>query len=780
MKNDKKIPARFEDSNFRFVRVNGKKPIRKAWNKPENAFKYSDKVLQAWIEKNNYGILHGCGGLIALDADNFLRWQGLGLDKIFEDTLTVQTGRVDANGKRNGRHYYLICKDLTEKSIEEYKIKSYYKLVDPEGSEIGELRLHHCQTVGPNSIHPSGNRYEIINDVEIKIVSIWDLIDAFEPYIGKKDRTWRIPENGTKGMQKDYSTIEHLDLNVEDLVNLHSLCMHGEEYRGPHPLHGSDSGHNFSINSSKNVWYCFRHNSGGGALELLAVQEGIISCSEAGKGALRGDKFRQVLNVLEKRGFKIPEIEGKNTLFPYTDWGNARRLASYYGDELRYCRQLKSWLIWDGHRWCPDTSGHAERFAKALVKRMYEDSSKIEDEQKRKNLASWAIKCESVASIRDLLISAETEDTFAVTLDVFDSEIRWLNLANGVLDTETIKILDQDRNRMITKVAGTGYDLEAKCPLWEKFLDQIFDHDRELIRYVQRVIGYTLTGRLNEQVFFFLYGEGSNGKSTFLNVILAIMGDYGKTADISTFMVKKNEGIRNDLAELAGVRYIMSTEPETGGEFSMHVLKKWTGNEKIKCRFLHKEYFEYLPQGQVFIAANLKPIIREKNYAAWRRLHLWPFTIKIMKPDPKLEDKLKTELPGILNWAIEGLRDYQRIGLNPPKAVTSAVDEYRQEMNTVAFFISECCDIDSTETRKTMNKDLYKAYCDFCIDQGIHIEGNKDFIKEIEKLMCVAKGYHNKAIQWKGIRQKTNEELDLPFCQIETEQVNFVECNGVR
>lgn len=411
---------------------------------------------------------------------------------------------------------------------------------------------------------------------------------------------------------------------------------------------------------------------------------------------------------------------------------------------------------------------------------MYEDSSKIEDEEKRKKLASWAIKCESVINIRNLLISAETEDTFAVTLDEFDSDIRYFNLVNGVLDTEKIEILGHDRNRLITKVAGARYDPDAKCPLWDEFLDQIFDHDKELIRYVKRVIGYTLTGRLIEQLFFLLYGGGSNGKSTFLNVILALMGDYGKTADINTFMVKKNEGLRNDLAELAGVRYIMSTEPETGGEFSMKIIKKWTGNEKIKCRFLHKEFFEYLPQGQIFIAANLKPIIREKNYAAWRRLHLWPFMVKIETPDSKLEDKLKTELPGILNWAIEGLREYHRIGLNPPEAVTSAVDEYRQEMNTVALFISECCYIDSLKLPKVMNRDLYKAYCEFCNDQGIHIEGNKEFIREIEKLECLTKGYLNKAIQWKGIRQKTNEELDLSFSSIEKEQVNLVECMGGR
>jgi len=238
MKENSKIPSQFKMDGFRMVKVDGKKPVGKAWNKPENAFKYNDEVLLAWIEKNNYGILHGCGSLIALDADNFPRWQELDLDKFFEDTFTVQTGRVDANGNRTGKHFYLICQDLTDKLIEEFGIKSYYKLVDSNGTDIGELRLHHCQTVGPNSIHPSGNRYEIINDVEIKVISIWDLLDIFEPYIGKKEITWRIPENGAKGMPKDYSTIEHLDLNVENLANLHDFWRHGEEYQGPHPVHG--------------------------------------------------------------------------------------------------------------------------------------------------------------------------------------------------------------------------------------------------------------------------------------------------------------------------------------------------------------------------------------------------------------------------------------------------------------------------------------------------------------------------------------------------------------
>lgn len=768
-----KIPPKLQKDEYRFVKDNGKKPVGKAWNQPENAFKYGNQVLLDWIKTNNYGILHGCGGLIALDADNFPLWQQLGLDKLFEDTFIIQTGRVDEKGNHTGRHYYLECEDLTDKIIKEYKLKTYYKLVDSQGDEIGELRLHHCQTVGPNSIHPSGNRYEVINDMEIKKVSIWDVLDAFEEYIGKKDRTWRLPEKPTNSLKRDHNLIEHSDINIEDLVNIHDLCSHGDEYQGTHPVHGSESGHNFSINPSKNNWYCFRCNSGGGPLELLAVVEGIISCSEAGRGSLRGDKFKQVIKALEQRGHEVPKIkEGKNNL-PFTDLGNARRLALDFGDELRYCRQLKSWMVWDGRRWRPDDSGQAERFAKKVVQKMYEAASKIKDESKRKKLANWAFKCESVKSIRDLLISAETEEAFAVILDQFDSDIRYFNLLNGVLDTETLEVLPHDRNRLITKVAGTRYDPKAKCPQWEKFLDEIFGDKKDLIEYVQRVIGYTLTGRLVEQVFFFLYGGGSNGKSTFLNVILALMGDYGKTSDISTFMVKKNEGIRNDLAELAGVRYIMSTEPEAGTEFSMKVIKKWTGNEKIKCRFLHKEYFEYLPQGQLFIAANLKPNIREKTDAPWRRLHLWPFMVKIEKPDVKMEDKLKAELPGILNWAIDGLREYHRIGLKPPIEVLAAVDEYRQEMNTVAFFVKECCEINSKEKLKIMNKDLYRIYCEFCADQGIRPEINNEFIKEIEKLEDVKKGYYNKAIQWGGIRLKSDGEINAGIKPKETKQENL-------
>jgi len=290
--------------------------------------------------------------------------------------------------------------------------------------------------------------------------------------------------------------------------------------------------------------------------------------------------------------------------------------------------------------------------------------------------------------------------------------------------------------------------------LWKKFLNDIFAGNEDLIHYIKRAVGYCLTGSTSEQIFFFCYGTGANGKSVFLAVLRALMGEYAKQADFSSFLIQRNEKVRNDLAGLAGARVITAVEAEEGGRLSMQVLKSWTGGDPITARFLFGENFTFKPQGKIWLAANTKPAITERNYAAWRRVHLIPFNVTIPpeKRDQNLENKLIAELPGILNWALEGLKDYLKVGLKTPEAVTKATKEYRQENDSIESFIAECCELGKLKVCK--NSELYPNYVIFCNMSGLTPLSQHKFSPEMNSKPGISSKKSKFGVEWKGLDLK--------------------------
>jgi P4 family phage/plasmid primase-like protien len=257
-----------------------------------------------------------------------------------------------------------------------------------------------------------------------------------------------------------------------------------------------------------------------------------------------------------------------------------------------------------------------------------------------------------------------------------------------------------------------------------------------------------------EQIFFFCYGMGANGKSVFLAVLRALLGEYAKQADFNTFLVQRNEKVRNDLAALANARVITAIEAEEGGRLSMQVIKSWTGADPITARFLFGEYFTFQPTGKIWLAANNKPAISERNHAAWRRVRLIPFNVTIpeAEQDKDLEAKLLQELPGILNWAIEGLLEYSESGLDAPRAVLNATNEYRRENDSLEQFIFECCDLGKLKVCK--NTELYNAYLSFCGMSGIIALSQTKFSIELKAREGITSAKSKHGIEWKGIALK--------------------------
>lgn len=238
-----------------------------------------------------------------------------------------------------------------------------------------------------------------------------------------------------------------------------------------------------------------------------------------------------------------------------------------------------------------------------------------------------------------------------------------------------------------------------------------------MIRYLQKAVGYSLTGDTGEQVLFFLYGTGANGKSVFLNVLQELMGDYAQQAPASLLMAK-SEGIPNDVARLKGARFVATIETEEGKRLAENLVKQLTGGDTVSARFLRQEYFEFKPECKLWMASNHKPIIRGSDYGIWRRIHLIPFTVTIPPEnrDRRLPDKLRAELPGILRWAVDGLRIWLEEGLTPPLKVQAATEEYREDMDSIGTFLSECCVTEPTA--KVPVRTLYETYVRWCQENG--------------------------------------------------------------
>ena len=271
---------------------------------------------------------------------------------------------------------------------------------------------------------------------------------------------------------------------------------------------------------------------------------------------------------------------------------------------------------------------------------------------------------------------------------------------------------------MMRKLAPVEFYPEAKCPTFIGFLHRILGGDEELIGFLQRAIGYSLTGDTGEQVLFVLNGTGANGKSTLIRVLQELLGEYGQQTPMETLMVTKSTGVPNDIARLEGARFVAAVEAESGQRLAEAKLKQLTGGDRLAARFLYGEHFEFTPVCKLWLATNKLPEVRGTDEGIWRRFRVIPFNVTIPEAerDRSLPEKLRAELPGILNWALAGCLDWQRNGLCPPAKITDATKAYRDDMDGVAQFVGDCCVMDR-EADVTV-KALYDNYVEWVKQTG--------------------------------------------------------------
>ena len=427
--------------------------------------------------------------------------------------------------------------------------------------------------------------------------------------------------------------------------------------------------------------------------------------------------------------------ELKNGKVQYTDATNAARLVKEFGRDIRYFPAWKKWVVWNGKYWETDESG-ALVHEKGLetVRNIYDELSKTDDYRERIEIENFARISESIRRREAMIKTAQYIQEINITADDLDCNPWLLNLRNGTIDVLTGEFREHRQEDMITKLANAEYDPAADCPLWKQFIREIMDYKPELINFLQTAMGWALTGDNSEQTMFILYGSGANGKTTFLNTIQYLLGDYATSTPTESFMKKNTDQYTNDIARLRGTRFVSTTEAEQGRRLSEPLIKKITGNDQITARFLYGEYFNFTPNFKIFMATNHKPVIKGTDHGIWRRIKLIPFTTTIAqdKQDKNLEAKLKQEASGILNWLLEGTARWKREGLIAPSDILNATDEYRGEMDVIGNFIKERCVKDSDITIRI--RELYKAYADWCDENKEHAVSERFFTMRLKEM----------------------------------------------
>jgi putative DNA primase/helicase len=548
----------------------------------------------------------------------------------------------------------------------------------------------------------------------------------------------------------------------------------GDEYKAICPFH-PDKNPSFFINPDTGQYYCFGCGASGDAISFLenylhiSFGEACKIASKYGVEPLQKpqEDWRPTKEPkTTKREIEkiIGAVEGKLFEIRDSDLFNAERFVNKYKGKVLWCDDWKDWLIYKGGRWIKDREVEIQKLAKEIILDFYKQASQMEEEDKeRKNLVKHALKSETNRAINSMIELARSE--LATLPENFDKDIYIVNFKNGTLHLKTMEFWDHRPQDYITKQINADYDPNAKYSRWLEFLNKIFNQDQNLIEFIQKAVGYSLSGDAGEDCLFILYGTGQNGKTTFLKTLKSIWGDYAIDSPVEMLLYKDNNTIPNDIARLSGARLVMTIEAPEGRRLNETLIKKLTGRDTMTARFLHREYFEFEPTFKLWLATNHKPVVYENSLAFWRRIRLIPFTIQISDEEriPNYEKILLEEKDGIINWVIEGFKKWEKEGLGIPETVKVATQSYRDDMDVIAEFIEERCIED--RNIETTTKELYTAYSKWCEENGEKPISSKSFGRRLEEREYLPVRIGTKQERgWRGIGLKTaNNEHKYTF-----------------
>ena len=422
-----------------------------------------------------------------------------------------------------------------------------------------------------------------------------------------------------------------------------------------------------------------------------------------------------------------------------TDTTNAELIASLYGDQLRFDHRRRRWLLWAAHYWREDTTGEVYRLATAAARERYSRSVNIEDLDERRRVAKWSIDSEQRNRLESAVALAKNIQPIADSGETWDTDPWLLGMANGVVDLRGGKLRNGRPNDQITLTTGIEFDPEAKCPRWEQFLQEVIG-DSELINWLWRALGYSLTGDTREQCIFLCHGIGANGKTKLVEAIREAMGGYAYSSPFSTFERYQRASIPNDLAALEHKRLVTSSETNDNTRLNEARIKAISGGDPITARYLHAEYFTFMPHLKLWLFVNHRPKVMDDSHGFWRRVKLIPFTKQFTgeADDKRLGEVLRSEAPGILAWLVKGCLEWQQRGLDPaPRAVEVATEEYRAESDELGGFIIERC-VERPGGRVRASE-LYNAYTGWAVEQGMK---DKEILSTKAFGMRIGNKYH--------------------------------------
>jgi putative DNA primase/helicase len=419
-----------------------------------------------------------------------------------------------------------------------------------------------------------------------------------------------------------------------------------------------------------------------------------------------------------------------------TDVGNGRRLAQARKDEFRHCHVWGKDVVWAGSHWTLDHTGQVERWAKETVQEIYREAlAETSNDERHKALVAHALRSEDVRHIRGMVSLARSEPGVSVVPQELDRDPWALNLPNGTLDLRSGQLRPHRRADYLTKLCPTRWEPTADCPRWKDFLDSVFQADQDVITFVQRYLGYCLTGDVREQMLPVFWGFGSNGKSTLLRTVQAVLGaDYVVTAGENLLIATDRERHPTELVPLFGARLVLAAETEEGASLNEKRVKGLTGGEPITARRMYENPWSFEPTHKIILVTNYRPKIRGKDYAIRRRVRLVPFSVTYWRPedydgppgtldpeltvDPQLPDRLLAEAPGILRWMVEGCMDWQGHGLGTPRTVLDATAEYfsGKVEESLKDFLGGHCTRDKND-RASVTK-LFAAFKTWCAAEG--------------------------------------------------------------
>lgn len=379
--------------------------------------------------------------------------------------------------------------------------------------------------------------------------------------------------------------------------------------------------------------------------------------------------------------------------FHRTDAGNAKLFALQHAGKVLYDWRRNRWLIWSGHHWAEDPNGAIHRLARDTAEFRYLWARKVEDLKARAQMSRWAIGSEQRNRLDATLALARSEDSLADRGDRWDADPYLLGCPNGVVRLDSGKVWPGAPHDRITLQVATDFDPSQTCRRWERFLREVFQNDEELIAFVHRAIGYSLTADTREQCLFICCGKGANGKTTLTRVLRHILGTYAADTPFTTLELRSRASIPNDVAALAGKRLVTASECSEASRLNEARVKALTGGDDVTARFMHCEWFTFRPVAKFWLSVNHKPRVRDDSEGFWRRVRLVPFLrqFKGEDDDRDLEAKLLAEAPGILAWAVRGCLSWKKVGLRAPETVTKATSDYRAESDPLAEFLEESC-----------------------------------------------------------------------------------------